>query len=930
MTDDVQGRQRKRRRRLWLALALLLALLAVLIAPPMISLGRYKNAITQLLSASLGKPVRLSSVELRLLPRPGFVLTDLTVEDDPAYGAEPVLHANTVTASFRLLSMWRGKLEISRISVDEASLNLVRTDAGRWNLDSFFRTAAAHAGDSAGSEQTGSATAAGSAPAGGVSRRTPFPYLEATNSRINFKNGAEKLPLSLVSTDLSFWQDEPGDWRIRLRGQPARTDVSLNLGDTGIVQLELSLKQAAELRQMPLHLDMEWREAQLGQLSRLVIGSDEGWRGDLRGELHLDGTADAAQINTRLRATGIHREEFAPPEPLDFDATCAFLYHFSGRALENLKCDSPLGDGRIHVNGEMPSGGHAKMVVELDRIPVAAGLDALRTVRNGFGPGLEARGTISGRIIYDESTPEKIVAATNTSEKPTSGTRRNITHSGRAHPAEQGPLEGSLTIDGFELSGDGLNAPLLAPKLVLKPVVSAADDRPSGHAQSTALSGTAAVAAGGSSPILITPRLTLSGYQVTARGDASITRVKELAHIAGLADASSFDSLAGEPAVLDLNFAGPWVPAQLNPNSIVASAPAAASPAGLPAGQPAQSAQVTEQDDAAVALTDGLSGTVTLHNANWKTDYLASHVEIDQATLHLDRLSNGEARWDPVVFSYGPVKGTASLTLPAGCAASEPCPVQPVPRFAVQFGDLDAAVLQAAILGVHEPGSLLSQLIDRLRPANVPAWPRLEGTVNADSLVLGPIKLQDVTAEIGILPTGADISSLDGSLLGGQVHATGTLHAGVKADYALECEFDKLSPAAVGSLMQMRWAGGTLDGDGKIELSGFTANDLAESAKGTLHFEWRHGDVLAYARNPAASSTAVQAEKPLQTTAIPAELARFDRWAGDLEIAGKTITLKQNEVQQGSRKRAVEAAVSLTDSPQVTFVAAKELQAKKK
>jgi len=28
---------------------------------------------------------------------------------------------------------------------------------------------------------------------------------------------------------------------------------------------------------------------------------------------------------------------------------------------------------------------------ELDRIPVAAGLDALRTVRSGFGPGLEAR-----------------------------------------------------------------------------------------------------------------------------------------------------------------------------------------------------------------------------------------------------------------------------------------------------------------------------------------------------------------------------------------------------------------------------------------------------------------------------------------------------------------------------------------------------------
>src|ERR1035437_5568477 len=144
-----QGRHRGRTR-LWIAAAAVAAILALLIVPPLLSISRYKNRITQLMSASLGRPVRLSSVELRLLPRPAFVLTDLTVEEDPAYGAEPVLHANTVTASFRLLSLWRGRLEIGRVSVDEASLNLVRTDAGRWNLDPLFRTAAAHAGVASG------------------------------------------------------------------------------------------------------------------------------------------------------------------------------------------------------------------------------------------------------------------------------------------------------------------------------------------------------------------------------------------------------------------------------------------------------------------------------------------------------------------------------------------------------------------------------------------------------------------------------------------------------------------------------------------------------------------------------------------------------------------------------------------------------------
>src|SRR5262245_8133373 len=142
MTDE-EKRGRRRRNSWLLVLAALAAMLAVIAVPPLLSIGRYKIQITRLVSSSLGRPVRLSSVELRLFPRPGFVLTDLTVDEDPAYGAEPVLHANTVTAAIRLLSLWRGHLEISSISVDEASLNVVRTGDGRWNLDPFFRTAAA-------------------------------------------------------------------------------------------------------------------------------------------------------------------------------------------------------------------------------------------------------------------------------------------------------------------------------------------------------------------------------------------------------------------------------------------------------------------------------------------------------------------------------------------------------------------------------------------------------------------------------------------------------------------------------------------------------------------------------------------------------------------------------------------------------------------
>jgi hypothetical protein len=893
-----------------LALSVLLGLLIGIVVPPLVSMNSYKARITHLMSESLGRPVRLSSVELRLLPVPGFVLSDLTVEDDPAYGAEPVLQANTVTASIRLMSLWRGRLEISTISVDEASLNLVRTTEGRWNLDPLFRTAAAKA-----------QPVEGAAGQGKPRRSTPLPYLQATNSRINFKLGAEKLPFSLVETDLSFWQENPGDWRIRLRGQPARTDVSLDMADTGLVRLEARAQSGPELRKMPLHVDLEWREAQLGQLTRLLVGSDPGWRGDLTGELHLDGTADAAQVKTRLRATGVHRAEFAPAAPMDFDASCAFFYHFSARALDDLACDSPLGDGRIHLAGAMPGdGAPPHLSAELDKIPVAAVLDALRTVRSDFGPGLEATGLISGKLTY-----AALPAAATAPERQPRSRRTNKARAANMHPAPAGPLTGSFTVAGFQLSGDGLSTPIQASKLVLEPVPAPSPSQPSAQmalpTQPAALEATMTIPAGGAIPLAVTARLGLLGYQLTIHGQSSVARARELAHVAGMADASALDTLAGDPVTVDLDAAGPWLPAQ---------APAfAARPHTSAAADVAAGARLVA-DVSSPPPTETLSATITLRNANWKAAYLANHVQITQAALHLD---NGEQRWDPVVFSYGPVKGTATLDLAAPCAASQPCVAAAPTKFTVHFADLDASALQAAILGAHEQGTLLSSLLARLKPSDssaAPAWPPLEGVIKADSFVLGSgsglglgsvtgsVTLTGATANVRILPTGAEITGLNADLLGGHMEGRGTLRTATdqgKPAYMLEGRFEKLNPARVAQLLGLKGSGGTFEGNGTIELFGYTDKDLGASAKGTLHFEWRHGAIAA------------QEDESSATGAVPAALARFDRWTADADIANGTVTLKDSQLRQASRKYIIEGTLTLGDPPKVRLRAPSEAQA---
>ena len=294
------------------------------------------------MSASLGRPVRLSSVEVRLLPWPGFVLTNLTVEEDPAYGAEPVLHANTVIASIRLLSLWRGRLEIGSISVDEASLNLVRT-AGR-PLEPGF--ALSHG------SRAGSAGRPAARPARRVAR---CPTLRPPTPASTSRTARRSCRFHWSTTDLSFWQQEPGDWRIRLRGQPARTDLSLDLADTGMVRLEASVRQCARAAADAGAPRSGLARGATGPAhaaghrlrSRLARRPDRRsciWTAPPRRPRSRPGCAPPASTAPSL----------PPPRRWTSTPSCGLVYHYSSRSVENLVCDSPLGDGHIHLAGDLP------------------------------------------------------------------------------------------------------------------------------------------------------------------------------------------------------------------------------------------------------------------------------------------------------------------------------------------------------------------------------------------------------------------------------------------------------------------------------------------------------------------------------------------------------------------------------------------------
>lgn len=695
--EEVEFRHRWRRR-FTIAAIVVTLIAAALILPPLVSIGRYKHQITSLMTRSLGRPVRMSSVGLRLLPMPGFVLHDLSVSEDPRYGAEPVISAGSVIARVNLLALWSGRLEISRISVDEASLNLVHTADGRWNIDSLML----------GAQPTLTGHAQPGQP---VSRSyAHFPYLEATNSWVHLKYGAEKKPYALSGTDLSLWQDEPGQWRFRLKGAPVRTDIPMSSADAGEFRAEGSLRSAASLRDMPLALQIEWREAQLGQLSRLLLGSDSGWRGDVTADIEVHGTAENAQTRARLRVLGIRREEFTPKTELNFEANCTLRYQHSLHAVHDLACDTDSGGGQIHLRADLPgAAGPPHGTLEVHDVPLQGGLDLLRSIRSGFAPGLSIAGTINGSLAYAQPEPPAPAPARHPAAQQTGSARQLKPPT--ALPAT--PLHGELIVEGVRLEGDALKEPLILPRISWTPVSpeppapakkhttsnqstsnqalgpeppelalstrfvipigagrttapqpaaqTAAPSPAASNASPDKLQAQASKATSASAPPTadaevparaeaqaLTVQMTLArnGYEAQIDGAGNIARLRELAYALGTPRLDAVNALSGSADQLSLHATGPWLPStDIGVEAIASSTSSQDSSQGqLPQPVPASheksatSAKVSPASNPIPGPTpskDTLAGTVLLKRASWSPAYLASPVTLNQATLNL-------------------------------------------------------------------------------------------------------------------------------------------------------------------------------------------------------------------------------------------------------------------------------------------------------
>jgi AsmA protein len=166
------------------------------------------------------------------------------------------------------------------------------------------------------------------------------PYIEATGGRVNFKLGEEKLAFALTDADFALWLPDPQQWRVRLEARPLRTDT--NVSETGELRLEGSLGRAAAIADMPVDLQASWHNAPLGEVSKVISGSDAEWRGTLMAEASLLGRLGEAELRTGITLNDLRRADFVPEKTLEVHAECSGKIDVTTAIVLSPQCSIPV------------------------------------------------------------------------------------------------------------------------------------------------------------------------------------------------------------------------------------------------------------------------------------------------------------------------------------------------------------------------------------------------------------------------------------------------------------------------------------------------------------------------------------------------------------------------------------------------------------
>jgi AsmA protein len=138
-----------------------------------------------------------------------------------------------------------------------------------------------------------------------------------------------------------------------------RTDTDTADTGAGTIRAEGTLGgadlNASSLAQVPIDLQGDWRDAQLGSLSRLLLGRDPGLRGDFSLSFAILGTIGHNTVTTGIKVTKARRADFVPNHLLSLEAACKAIAGGTFHSFTSIQCQGPPAESSAFSNSPAPT-----------------------------------------------------------------------------------------------------------------------------------------------------------------------------------------------------------------------------------------------------------------------------------------------------------------------------------------------------------------------------------------------------------------------------------------------------------------------------------------------------------------------------------------------------------------------------------------------
>jgi AsmA protein len=197
-----------------------------------------------------------------------------------------------------------------------------------------------------------------------------------------------------------LWQESENSWGMRLKANPIRTDA--NLTDSGVINVSGMWQRSQVFHETPVQFSFEWKQAQLGQVSRLIYGNDKGWRGTVALNGALAGTPEKLRLSADASIDDFRRYSVLGGGTLHLATHCGADYSSVQKVFSDVDCvsssgDGSLEDGSLELKGSasgLPFSSYDFSLVS-SGVPAEAALSLLRHSDPWIADDLDASGNIN-------------------------------------------------------------------------------------------------------------------------------------------------------------------------------------------------------------------------------------------------------------------------------------------------------------------------------------------------------------------------------------------------------------------------------------------------------------------------------------------------------------------------------------------------------